>query len=267
MECLNPFYLRGEPTPLPCSKCPACLAKRINSWSFRLTQQDKISISSNFITLTYDNETIPRSPNNFKTLDKRDLQLFFKRLRKSHRSHTKIKYYAVGEYGAETMRPHYHIILFNSDPFSVEKAWQKGYIHNGDVRGASISYTLKYINKKGKIPMHKNDDRQREFSLMSKGLGLNYLTPNMKAWHLAMPAERVYVTIEGRKLAMPRYYRNKLYTSIQLSEYQTYVQNLAHLKKSQYIDDIDYHRNHVEGIKAAYNKMEYHNNLLQNNRI
>jgi len=81
------------------------------------------------------------------------------------------------------------------------------------VNGASVGYVLKYMTKKGKIPMHQNDDRIPEYSNMSKGLGLNYLTPAMIAWHKADLVNRVYVNGEGgKKLPMARYYKQKLYT-------------------------------------------------------
>ena len=45
------------------------------------------------------------------SLRKRDFQLFMKRLRKKY-SDDRIRFYACGEYGSETFRPHYHAILF-----------------------------------------------------------------------------------------------------------------------------------------------------------
>lgn len=123
-------------------------------------------------------------------LCKRDLQLFFKRLRKAHPVGTiPLKYYAVGEYGGKTYRPHYHIILFNSaielmvdktdllrlqatsfDGHSEVKCiqWDKGHMTVGRCTPASVGYTLKYISKQKKIPEYKGDDRLPEFSLMSK---------------------------------------------------------------------------------------------------
>lgn len=158
---------------VPCGRCPECVSRRISAWSFRLMQEDKNSLSANFITLTYDTKHVPISRNGFMSLDKRDLQLFFKRLRKNQNTkgniyNTPIKYYAVGEYGGTTNRPHYHLILFNASIELIQESWQKGQVHYGTVSGASIGYTLKYMSKPSRIPMHKNDDRIPEFSLMSK---------------------------------------------------------------------------------------------------
>lgn len=162
----------------PCGKCPPCLKARASSWSYRLMKEEKLYTNSMFLTLTYDTSTVPITPRGYMTLRKSDLQLFFKRLRKALPD-SKIKYYAVGEYGGKTCRPHYHIILFGANPGAVAKAWciedkftrqrtSIGNCHYGVVTGASVGYTLKYIQKPGKIPMHRNDDRVKEFSLMSK---------------------------------------------------------------------------------------------------
>lgn len=106
------------------------------------------------------------------SLNKRDVQLFLKRLRKSHKDpNSPIKYYAVGEYGGRSRRPHYHIIAFSTDISKVQPAWGLGNVHYGTVNGASIGYTLKYITKPKTVPKHMNDDREPEFSLMSKNWG------------------------------------------------------------------------------------------------
>lgn len=172
--CYSPITLKQTSdrngATVPCSKCAACVARRTSAWSFRLMQQDKIAQSSLFITLTYDTTTVPITERGWMSLSKRDLQLFFKRLRKAESSMGKsqLKYYAVGEYGTRTRRPHYHVILFNSQIEKVQSAWDKGQVHYGQVSGASVGYTLKYMSKPKTIPLHKNDDRQPEFALMSK---------------------------------------------------------------------------------------------------
>lgn len=185
MECYTPIQIKdtkhGGLVTVPCGKCETCKKRRVSQWSFRLMQQDKHADSAYFITLTYDTTNVPITRRGYMVLRKRDLQLFFKRLRKREGSvqdvlHDKrdkkpIKYYAVGEYGGQFKRPHYHVILFNlSSPELVLDTWNKGEVHFGFVSGASVGYTLKYMSKQSQIPMHKNDDRIREFALMSKDL-------------------------------------------------------------------------------------------------
>lgn len=132
-------------------------------------QEEKLHLSSSFLTLTYDTLHVPISSRGYMTLSKRDCQLFLKRLRRAHPVGSVLKYYLCGEYGGKTSRPHYHLILFGADRALVQSAWSLGQVHYGSVTGASIGYCLKYMAKKGRIPMHLNDDRQKEFALMSKG--------------------------------------------------------------------------------------------------
>lgn len=225
MNCISPFGVidkeQGVKIWVPCGKCVPCVKRRQSAWSFRLMQQDKVSTQAHFVTLTYDNAHVPITPNKFLTVSKTDLQLFFKRLRyyEGKISEKKIRYYAASEYGGQTSRPHYHIILFDCSPDSVIDAWKDrdgvpmGTTHFGSVSAASIGYSLKYISKKGYYKRHARDDRFPEFALMSKGLGKNYLTPTMIKWHEAELVNRMYcTTADGIKIAMPRYYKDKIYT-------------------------------------------------------
>lgn len=171
-KCLKPYRLKDQQIDVPCNKCPNCTARRISGWSFRLMQQYKIADTAVFLTMTYDTKHVPLSPKGYMTLEKTHPQLFFKRLRKSQCGNSKspIKYYLCGEYGGQTNRPHYHAIIFNAKLELLQDAWQLGQLHYGmNVNEAAIGYTLKYMAKPSRIPMHANDDRQPEFSLMSKG--------------------------------------------------------------------------------------------------
>lgn len=218
--CYNPYQLRDTSngaTFVPCGKCENCYARRVSAWSFRLMQEDKRAWSSFFITLTYDTKHVPLTKNGYMALSKRDVQLFYKRLRKLHYTTgvdaPPIRYYTCGEYGGKTNRPHYHAIIFNASLELIEKAWTNGAVHYGELSAASVGYTLKYIAKPGRIPMHRNDDRIPEFALMSKGLGENYLTDAMIKWHRSAMNDRMYVNLkDGRKVSMARYYKQKIYT-------------------------------------------------------
>lgn len=242
-ECYSPYIVmhktKGE-IPVPCGKCPNCVARRISAWSFRLMQEEKQSNSAYFITYTYDTTHVPISKNGFMELRKKDMQDYMKRLRKSQWNQGNVnalKYYMAGEYGDRYKRPHYHVIMFNVDLEMLigkkyytqvklgnmqldgrqqfqDPNWKFGHITIGQVNNASVGYTLMYLHKPWR-PMHKNDDRQPQFSLMSKKLGINYLTERMVKWYEADLEERMYCNIEdGKKIAMPRYYKEKLYQKI-----------------------------------------------------
>ena len=138
--------MTNESIPVNCGKCPSCIKRRTSQWSFRLRKEALRSISAHFVTLTYDTENVPLTKRGYMTLNTRDMELFFKKLRKQEdKRGVKIKYFYVGEYGGKTNRPHYHAIIYNADVNNIDKTWDKGQTHFGEVNGASIGYSLKYI--------------------------------------------------------------------------------------------------------------------------
>lgn len=268
MPCLTPFYRKdlAIPVSIPCGKCPECVKRRVSAWSFRLQQEEKVSTSAQFITLTYDTKTIPITSKGYLSLSKRDLQLFFKKLRKANAE--KIKYYAVGEYGSKTKRPHYHIILFNAVLDTIQPSWFQGDVHYGTVGGASIGYTLKYISKKKLIPEFESDDRLPEFSLMSKRLGISYITEATKRWHKADLENRMYNTIEdGKKLAMPRYFKEKIYTEIERKVIALRSKAKADLEEQKLIDTqtLGEFQNYEQSKIAAFKAQQ--KNSIKNDKI
>lgn len=184
------------------------------SWTFRLMKQSEISTSAIFLTLTYNDEHVP------KTLIKTDYQLFLKRLRKTIPNST-IKYYACGEYGAKTSRPHYHAIMFNlpqnwvTNPNLILDVWGKGNIFIAPCNIATIKYVTKYIMK-GKFEQLANNVTfpgfsLSTFSLMSKQIGSNYLTPQMVKHH--KDHLKSHVTLAGgTPQTLPRYFKDKIFT-------------------------------------------------------
>lgn len=234
--------------PVPCGRCPVCKKTRTNQWMFRLRQENKVALTSHFITLTYDTDHIPITPNGFPTLDKKAFPLFMKRLRK--KSKGKLKYYAVGEYGSKTSRPHYHAILFNALEKDIHSSWTLGGVHIGVVNDKTTGYTAKYINKPKRIPAFAADDRIREFSLMSKGIGSSYMSPEMIKYHKS-DLSRNFVTIEdGIKLPLPRYYREKIYTDYELKAQRRIIATDVHNDDIQ--SEQAYLRKNPHGDYALY---------------
>lgn len=234
MACISPFGVRDKVTGLtisvPCGKCHECTKRKISEWSFRLMQEEKTATSAYFVTLTYGTKYVPISRAGYLTLNKKHLQNFFKRLR-FNTGNTNIKYYAVGEYGTENWRPHYHAIIFNLESeFNVTDAWVTdkrttekpeaiGECHFGTVTGASIGYCLKYIAKRGRIPVHRNDDRLPEFALQSKRLGSSYINEASRQWHHDDLVNRMHIVLEGgKKASMPRYFKDQIYTKADREE-------------------------------------------------
>ncbi|MDV4044514.1 hypothetical protein CMT37_17000 [Elizabethkingia anophelis] len=219
--CLTPINLRKvygyDSLTVPCGKCLECKMARTKSWFVRLTEELKHATSAYFVTFTYSDEMISffaqecYSDNGLLTLNYRHFQLFMKRARKLQKS--KIKYYTAGEYGSQTFRPHYHAIVFNvEDIQAFINTWDYGHCHVGSVSEKSIYYTLKYVSK-GILDSQvrdKDDDRKPEKALMSKNLGLEYLSPAVVKY-LKDDVSRNYMMLGGTTLPLPRYYKDKIY--------------------------------------------------------
>lgn len=213
MECISPKYLHQREITVPCARCGFCLATKRSDWSQRLNVEWRYSSHSAFVTLTYANphlrfdnvSGVPRPQ-----LVKADLQKWFKRVRKAG---YRFRYYAVGEYGSKTYRPHYHVLLFGNVPEQVlRQTWDKGVIHIGNVTQASVGYCCKYIVNSKVSDMING--RERPFSIMSRkpGIGAQYLTNAMKAWHKS--DRKNYMIVDGQKRHLPRYYKEKIFSKI-----------------------------------------------------
>lgn len=151
---------------VPCGVCPECVKAKLSAWLFRLGKELEISSNPLFITLTYDEDNVPIKDGK-KTLCKKDVQDFMKRLRKAYakESSKKIRYYFVGEYGTKSGRPHYHAIMFNLDnPQLISQNWKKGFTYSPPLKNGGFKYVLKYISKPK--TRKKDDVRLKEFSLI-----------------------------------------------------------------------------------------------------
>lgn len=166
-----------------------------------------------FITLTYDEENQP----NDKSLVPRDLQLWLKRVRTGLRA---FRFYAVGEYGAQTWRPHYHAVLFGvgrRDGDFIQSSWGKGFTYTGDFSWDAACYVAQYTTKK----MTSKDDerlqgRHPEFARMSLRPGIGALAmPSVGAAldHFGRPFKDDVpdqVRVAGRVGPIGRYLRVRL---------------------------------------------------------
>ena len=143
VDVKDPRYSYKKYMLVPCGKCVNCKLNYAKMWSIRIMHELKDWQCASFVTLTYDDKHLPKD----NSLDKRDLQLFFKRLRENLKGH-KIKYFACGEYGEQYGRPHYHIIIFGIDKEKhtsyVEKSWSLGFVMLGSVTVDSANYVARY---------------------------------------------------------------------------------------------------------------------------
>jgi hypothetical protein len=161
---------------LPCGQCIGCRLEHSRQWALRCEHEASLHDDNMFLTLTYDDEYLPK----YKNLIKSDIQKFIKNLRylvensknsgileeKGGKTERTFKYYYCGEYGDETERPHYHAlifgfrvddletykrtfngdILYNSE--KLNKCWKRGNVIIGHLTFESAAYTARYCLKK-----------------------------------------------------------------------------------------------------------------------
>lgn len=169
MTCISPIYVRKAGQFVPCGKCGFCIKKAIDSWCLRIYHEIEYSSAAHFLTLTYSDEFLPTDGQ----LCKRDLQDFMRSLRKRNPG---IRYFAVGEYGTERGRPHYHAVVFNLvDLDLVTKSWSKGFVTGSMAYMGRIRYMVSYMA----LPAHECRETVKPFRIMSRkpGIGAGYLSP------------------------------------------------------------------------------------------
>lgn len=216
----------GIPINIPCGKCVGCRLEQSRQWAVRCMHEKRLHNASTFVTLTYDNKHLP--PNN--SLVKPDLQNFMKRLR--HETGPGLRFFACGEYGDKSNRPHYHVLLLNasfddqkvattgpdyslytSDKLS--KLWTFGNHVLGDVTFESCAYVARYCLKKNQNGKTVSDGRSPEFLVMSRrpGIGADYFNK-----YTDELLSHDTIIVNGVPAALPRFYDNKLAGVTGLSE-------------------------------------------------
>lgn len=219
---------------IPCGHCIGCRLDYSREWANRCTLEAKKHKNNYFITLTYDEEHLPEGG----TLIKKDLQDFIKRLRATWEykyNEKEIKFYACGEYGGKTERPHYHVILFNMpiktenlQPYKIneqhemlykcrelDKIWGKGFVTVGGVSWNSCAYVARYMTKKHKGPGAEKYYKEKgiipEFCTMSRrpGIGRAYYEENKE--EIYWNDEITIPTKSGVTKVKPSKYYDKLY--------------------------------------------------------
>jgi hypothetical protein len=259
MRCIGPIRLRSGAL-VPCGRCTFCRATRANEWSFRIREEMKVSRTAHFITLTYEEEKVPiavvgNTPVCL-TLHYKDLQDFIQRLRRhvgrkgifkvlapsesllEARRNARVRYFAVGEYGTRTFRPHYHGIFFNVDPYTIERiaqVWQLGLCHVGTVTDASINYVTRYMLTADYQHLHENAVKPRALMSKNPGLGTTYAKSH-KDYHKRLKKHMVHVG-NGVEIPMPRLLSEKVFTRIERD------QNIAENERRQLFD---YWKNYSE---------------------
>lgn len=149
-----------------CGKCNLCRAKKSSEYSFRSAcETHTYPLNPLFVTLTYKDDFLPS-----EGLVLSHLQNFFKRLRfrlNAFGLRTDFRYLAVGEYGAKSGRPHYHIIFWNL-PISDSQKWS-----SLERIKSMISYawtTYKFDSNGKRICVYSNRTKKTYYKRCSFGI-------------------------------------------------------------------------------------------------
>lgn len=166
MKCYNPILihtqnkLTGQEYDLlvPCRKCLACKEEIAKEYTVRYLHEVKNKYKRlDFLTLTYKNEDILEKyqvePEHITKWIKRVREYLRRYDKKNNTKLNDFKYFLTAEYGDQTQRPHYHIILSCNHKMVRDKFiadWEAHFgnvdVKEGDIR--SIYYTIGYVNKK-----------------------------------------------------------------------------------------------------------------------
>lgn len=197
-----------------------------------------------FVTLTYE-ERPPEGVN------KKHVQDFLKRLRHCIKP---FKYYCISEYGPNTKRPHYHMILMCNDTpdmiiESISHVWQHGFVEVSFVTEDRLKYVTSYhatknsYDKDFEYPDMETGELIRQndvFCLMSKGLGKSQIAIERKVKGIT----HIYIMRNGVRYHLPKYYKDKLYSGTEKKDIRDYFANLSVVDDSNAIDFVNMYKNY-----------------------
>jgi hypothetical protein len=230
VRCKHPYRVGQSDTLFPCGRCAACRITSARVWTTRQILESYGHDENCFVTLTYAPEHLPR----FGTLDPEDLRLFLKNLRQileRERNGQKVRYFACGEYGPTTERPHYHVNLFGLSAVEKEiihRAWSKGHVSAFEFNAQRARYLTGYVTKNKTREGDMGEHRFPEFARMSTkpGLGLAALSVVLDAIGTQGGTQELEqkgdvpaaLRVGGTSLPLGRYLLNKLRDSTFTSE-------------------------------------------------
>jgi hypothetical protein len=229
--------------PAGCGKCMECKKQKSREWNVRLQEEIRHNNKGKFVTLTFSNESIKELVNEIKGLNGYNLdneiatlatRRFLERWRKKYKK--SVKHWLVTELGGNgTENIHLHGILWTDESAeTINKIWKYGFTWVGDknnggyVNEKTINYVTKYVTK--------TDAKHKEYNskiLCSAGIGKNYINryDAQQNKYNGTETKETYITRQGTRLAMPIYYRNKIYSEEERE--QLWLQKLD--KEERYI--------------------------------
>lgn len=221
--------------PINCGKCIECTKKKAREWQIRLQQDIRDYSQAQFVTLTLSNESYTKLYHevhkNYKhqpedkwsayyidnDIAKLAIRRFLERWRKKYKK--SVRHWLITELGHKnTEHIHLHGIIYTPHWQEIRKIWGYGYVWDGySQNGKRINYvsdrTINYMTKY----VHKIDKQHKMYKsiiLCTPGIGGGYTnTPAAKLNRFNFEHTRdSFVTRTGHKMALPKYWKNKIYT-------------------------------------------------------
>ena len=245
MSCLSNLTIKNPKDnsyiPVSCGHCLPCRMKRAIDWRVRIAMEryTQRNFGSAFATLTYSDTYLPDD----YSVCISELQKCIKRIRYyAHKRDNYIspnfKYFGVSEYGDESGRPHYHLIVTGINPNTLgsilRESWKNGFVQSGVLSPYRIQYVVDYVTIYDPTPEVKDSYRLEGLEppqdIFSNGIGADYM------WKYRDEAiERGYYLFANKKWIPPAYWRDKL--GIDINPFQAALSRIDMLK--QYKFDIN----------------------------
>lgn len=242
----NTWLDKREEIQIPCGQCLGCRLEYSRQWAIRCQHEMKFHKENCFITITYDDDHLPR-----KGVNKKHIQDFIKRLRyylsndenfqkrlklyhgrdPTFKPEVNLRYFGCSEYGDQTYRPHYHFILFGFCPDDLvlfsksEKTgccvyksdfltdiWGQGNVLVGEsCNFETAAYIARYVVKQFKQKEILNENFKKlnkNFILCSRrpAIGARFFEENIGQLERL---DKVLIR-EGVRCLPPKYYDKKL---------------------------------------------------------
>ncbi len=215
-----------RPLSLKCGQCIGCRLDRTRGWAIRAVHEAQMHTQNAFLTLTYNNQNLPEDHG----LNVTHWQKFAKRLRKKKGS---FRFLHCGEYGDQSLRPHYHACIFGLDfsedrvPFQknqghtlhisaeLQNLWPHGFATIGELTFDSAAYTAAYCLKKATGQTtdqryERVDPETGETWNVKPDYATMSLKPGLGRTWFEKYADDVYpedvVILKGSKFRPPKYY-------------------------------------------------------------
>jgi len=233
--------------PIPCGNCMECRAKKKREWQVRLTEDVKHHKNGKFVTLTFNDEALKkyeaRVSRRIQGYERENTAVglavrhFLERWRRTYKK--SIRHSLITELGHKgTKRIHIHGFLWTDEPNEViAERWGNGDITIGErkyyvtgkhedrnvdvkvgygkdsyVGDKAIGYITKYINK-----VDQEHKYYKSKMYISNGIGKGY-AESVQAHNNRYRGKNTietYTINNGKKIGLPTYYRNKIYTDAQ----------------------------------------------------